>query len=308
MQTVYDVFAVAPLGAGVVDSTAGSALVTGYFTGQELKRLLEFFLIDSPAHPGEYFPRASGMRFRYDPSRPKFDVVTAIELGDLDHGYHAIDITGKDEKLYSLTCPLMLGPIIVAIPKYTKGKLPLVPKNRAGRPLTSRVEALNALAATQVICCRRRARWTRTVSPPRQRKVVSGRSRNGRRSWIIFAACRSRGRANCPRSHSTSVLQRFGRSKWVEWRIPCPCRCLIIPSHCRTCQKTTHFRDNTDRLESCPTFLRDRSLRDHHQHVFQTRFFLGAGAHPHLAAIGRTQCRNAECATPSSDSLTYFSA
>ena len=123
VQTVYDVFAVAPLGAGVVDTTAGSALVTGYFTGQELKNLLEFFLVDNPAHPGEYFPRASGMRFRYDPSRPKFDVVTAIEMGDLDRGYRAIDITGKDERLYSLTCPLYLGMIVVAIPKYTKGKL-----------------------------------------------------------------------------------------------------------------------------------------------------------------------------------------
>ena len=143
VQTVYDVFAVAPLGAGGVDSTAGSALVTGYFTGQDLKHLLEFFLIDNPAHPGEYFPRASGMRFHYDLSRPKFDVVTAIELGDLDRGYAPIDITGKDEKLYSLTCPLMLGPIIVAIPKYTKGKLPLIPKNKAGQPLKSKVEALD---------------------------------------------------------------------------------------------------------------------------------------------------------------------
>ena len=142
MQTVYDVFAVAPLGSGVVDPTPGSTLVTGYFTGQDLKNLLEFLLVDSPAHPGEYFPRTSGMRFRYDPSRPKFDVVTAIELGDLDRGYKAIDISGKDERLYSLTCPLMLGPIIVAIPKYTKGKLALVPKKKDGTPLKSRVEAL----------------------------------------------------------------------------------------------------------------------------------------------------------------------
>ena len=143
VQTVYDVFAVAPLGAGVVDTTAGSALVTGWFTGQELKNLLEFLLVDNPAHPGEYFPRTSGMRFRYDPSRPKFDVVTAIELGDLDRGYRAIDITGKDERLYSLTCPLYLGQIIVAIPKYTKGKLALVAKNKEGQPLTSKVEALD---------------------------------------------------------------------------------------------------------------------------------------------------------------------
>jgi 5'-nucleotidase/UDP-sugar diphosphatase len=144
VQTVYDIFAVAPLGYGVVDTTAGSALVTGYFTGLDLKNLLEFWLVDNPAHPGEFLPRASGMRFRYDMSRPQFDVVTAIELGDLDRGYRAIDITGKDERLYSLTCPLMLGVFIVAIPKTTKGKLALVPKNKEGQPLKSRVEALDA--------------------------------------------------------------------------------------------------------------------------------------------------------------------
>ena len=147
VQTVYDVFSVAPLGAGVVDQTAGSALVTAYFTGVDLKNILEFLLIDNPAHPGEYFPRAAGMRFRYDTSRPKLDVVTAIELGDLDRGYRAIDIGGKDERLFSLSCPLYLGIILVAIPKYTKGALPLVAKNKAGRPLTSKVEALGDLRA-----------------------------------------------------------------------------------------------------------------------------------------------------------------
>lgn len=143
VQTVYDVFALAPLGAGVLDPTAGSTLVTGYFTGQEIKNLLEFFMVDNPAHPGEYFPRTSGLRFRYDPSRPKFDVVTAIELGDLDRGYTPIDITGKDAHLYSISTPLMVAMILVAIPKYTKGKLPLQAKKKNGQPLTSRVEALD---------------------------------------------------------------------------------------------------------------------------------------------------------------------
>ena len=142
VQTVYDVFAVAPLGAGVVDSTAGSALVTGYFNGQELKHLLEFLLVDNPVHPGEFFPRASGMKFHYDPTRQKFDLVTAIELGDFDHGYKPIDISGKDARLYSLTCPLMLAQVIMAIPKYTKGKLTLAPKSKDGKPLTSKVEAI----------------------------------------------------------------------------------------------------------------------------------------------------------------------
>jgi 5'-nucleotidase len=109
VQTVYDVFAIAPLGAGVLDTTAGSTLVTGYFTGQELKNILEFMLLDNPAHPGEYFPRTSGLKIRYDMSRPKFDVVTALELGDIDRGYQAIDITGKDARLYSVTTPLYLA-------------------------------------------------------------------------------------------------------------------------------------------------------------------------------------------------------
>jgi 5'-nucleotidase len=118
--------------------------VTGYFTGQELKNMLEFFLVDNPTHPGEMFPRTSGMRCRYDLSRPKFDVVTAIELGDLDRGYRAIDISGKDGRLYSLTSSLYVGVILVAIPKYTKGKLALVAKNKEGQQLASRVEALDA--------------------------------------------------------------------------------------------------------------------------------------------------------------------
>jgi 5'-nucleotidase len=37
----------------------------------------------------------------------------------------------------------MLAMILIAIPKYTKGKLPLVAKNKDGQPLTSKVEALN---------------------------------------------------------------------------------------------------------------------------------------------------------------------
>jgi 5'-nucleotidase / UDP-sugar diphosphatase len=143
LQTVYDVFAVAPLGAGVVDTTAGSTLLTAYFTGQDLKQLLEFFLVDSPAHPGEYFPRVSGMRFRYDMSRPQFDLVTAVEMGDLDRGYRAIDITGQDKRLYSLSCSLYVGMILAAIPKFTKGKLSPVPKNKDGQPLKSKVEALD---------------------------------------------------------------------------------------------------------------------------------------------------------------------
>ena len=141
VQTVYDVYAVASIGTGVVDRTAGSTLVTGYFTGQELKNILEFFLAINPAS-GELFPRVSGLRFRYDPSRPILDAVTTIEVGNFDEGYQAIDITGQDDQLFSLTCPLQVSPFITGIPKLTEGKLSVVAKNRNGEPLKSSVEAL----------------------------------------------------------------------------------------------------------------------------------------------------------------------
>ena len=141
-QTVYDVFALAPLGAGIVDQTAGSSMVKAYFTGRELKSLLEFFLIDDPRHPGEYWPRVSGMRLYYDPSRPKFNQIIAIELGDLDKGYRPIDTSESATKLYSFTCSLYLGLIIAALPKLSKGAVQIVPKKADGTPIKSRTDAI----------------------------------------------------------------------------------------------------------------------------------------------------------------------
>ena len=142
IQTVYDVFAVAPLGAGVLDETPGSALVNGYFTGQELKNILEFCLAGSPARPGDYFPRASGLHFTYDPKRPTFDQVTAIAIGDMDRGYTPIDMSGAEKQIYGVTAPLFFALLIVAIPKFTNGKLKLTAKDSAGKPLASRVAAV----------------------------------------------------------------------------------------------------------------------------------------------------------------------
>jgi 5'-nucleotidase / UDP-sugar diphosphatase len=148
VQTVYDVFTVAPLGAVVVDDTAGSATMTVYLTGRELKNVLEYCLAGFPGRPGQLFPRASGMRFRYDPSPPMFDAVTGIEVSDLQSGYRSIEITGADKRLYSFACPLFLGKILTAIPKSTKGKLELMPKNAEGQPFNSRAEALSTPEST----------------------------------------------------------------------------------------------------------------------------------------------------------------
>ena len=164
-----------PSGQGVLDETAGSALVTAYFTGLEIKNVLEFMLVDNPAHPGEFFPRTSGMRFRYDPSRPQFDVVTAIEVGDLDRGYEPIDITGKDDRLYSVTSPLYAAMIIVAIPTYSKGALPLSPSTRTARrsPRGSR-RVEEAPRGSTPYLLPARTPWTSAAWPRRPGRARSG--------------------------------------------------------------------------------------------------------------------------------------
>ncbi|TAX48131.1 bifunctional metallophosphatase/5'-nucleotidase (plasmid) [Rhizobium leguminosarum] len=145
VQTAYDLFLLAPLGIGVADQSAGGSLVVAYLTGHEIKNCLEFLLPGNPNLPGQYFPRVSGMRFRYDLSRPQFDAVTQIELGDLDRGYHAIDLSKASNKLYGVACNLYLGIILASIPTKTNGVLSLAPKKKDGKPLKSRADALPAV-------------------------------------------------------------------------------------------------------------------------------------------------------------------
>ena len=78
----------------------------------------------------------------------------------------------------------------MAIPKYTKGKLALVPKNKEGQPLESKVEALDDPRSGTPDLLPPPGTTDRPASPLGRKKALSGRSRNGRRSWITSAACR----------------------------------------------------------------------------------------------------------------------
>lgn len=142
VQTAYDVFLLAPLGIGVADQSAGGSLVVVHLTGREIKNCLEFLLAGNPNLPGQYFPRVSGTRFNYDASRPQFDTVTRIELGDLDRGYRPMDLSDEATPLYSVACNLYFGLVLASVPQKKKGALSLIPKKQDGTPVTSRVEAL----------------------------------------------------------------------------------------------------------------------------------------------------------------------
>jgi 5'-nucleotidase / UDP-sugar diphosphatase len=142
VQTVTDVFGLDPLGNGVLDQTAGAGLVVGYITGHELKNLLEYFIVDNPVHPGEFWARPSGFRFYYDRNRPKFDQVVKVELGDLKNGYAEIDISGKEQRLYGVATNRYLALYLTAISEFKEGPLKIVFKNQSGHPIATKGEAL----------------------------------------------------------------------------------------------------------------------------------------------------------------------
>jgi len=185
VQTVYDVFLLAPIGIGVADQSAGGSLVVVYLTGREIKNCLEFMLIGNPNLPGQYFPRVSGMRFRYDLSRPKFDAVTQIELGDLARGYRTIDIsaTASTNLYYSVACNLYFGLVLISVSR--KAGVPLVPKKRTGHRSNHAPRHYPKGHKAGRICSPRKEPSRRIRRCMVLEPIPRWRSRNGRRSWNI---------------------------------------------------------------------------------------------------------------------------
>ena len=106
---------------------------------------------------------------------------------DADRGYSAIDITGNDARLYSMSCPLMVGQLIVGIPMFTKGKLTLAPKNREGQPLKSKVDALDMPRNETPDLLAPAGTMDSSSVATGAVTALSVKSRSGRRSWITSA-------------------------------------------------------------------------------------------------------------------------
>ncbi len=98
-QRVSDLFRVAGLGVGLVEDTAGYALVKGYVSGPDLKSVLEFLLIGYTLKGPDYFPRLSGVRVTYNPWRVPFDRIARVELGDAASGFREVDLRDTDARI-----------------------------------------------------------------------------------------------------------------------------------------------------------------------------------------------------------------
>ena len=134
VQSVADLFRVAPLGIGEFDDQPGYPLIRVYFTPREIRQILEVLLLAYQMRDSDsYYPRVSGVKFTYNPWRMPFDRVSRIWLGDAERGYRELDPAAPG--LISIGATSYVGSFTWLIPELTYGLFEVVPKDAQGRPL-----------------------------------------------------------------------------------------------------------------------------------------------------------------------------
>lgn len=134
VQSVADLFRIAPLGIGEFDDHPGYPLIRVYFTPREIRQILEVLLLAYQMRDSDsYYPRVSGVKFTYNPWRMPFDRVSRIWLGDAERGYRELDPDAPG--LISLGATSYVGSFTWLIPELTYGLFEVVPKDAEGRPL-----------------------------------------------------------------------------------------------------------------------------------------------------------------------------
>lgn len=134
VQSVADLFRIAPLGIGEFDDQPGYPLIRVYFTPREIRQILEVLLLAYQMRDSDsYYPRVSGVKFTYNPWRVPFDRVSRIWLGDAERGYRELDLDAPG--LISLGATSYVGSFTWLIPELTYGLFNVVPKDADGQPL-----------------------------------------------------------------------------------------------------------------------------------------------------------------------------
>jgi len=139
-QAVSDLFRLLPLGIGEHEQTPGYPLVKVYFTGAEIKSILEVMLLAWKWRDESYYPYFSGIRITFNPYRVPFDRISRLEVGDDSRGWQPLELEGK--RLYSVTASSYVGSFLWLIPHISKGFLHVTPKDADGKPYAHLGEAV----------------------------------------------------------------------------------------------------------------------------------------------------------------------
>lgn len=128
-----DAFRLLSLGIGP-DMKPGYPLVSFYLNAQEIKRTLEVSTYLSLSRNSDYFLQVSGLRFWYNPLRPKFRKITKIEIWDPALGQYITFDTSESKTLYKVGTNLLLLDALALARRYLPW--PIVPKDKEENPIS----------------------------------------------------------------------------------------------------------------------------------------------------------------------------
>lgn len=127
--TAPDIFRVSPLGSGL-DDVPGYPISKIYITGNELKKLMEVIVMAQK--PGEdSYINFSGVKIDSDKEKMMLHKVQKVYLDGKE-----LDISKKNEKLYSVAASSYLLQFIGRVKKISHGLIKIVPKDKNGNIIT----------------------------------------------------------------------------------------------------------------------------------------------------------------------------
>lgn len=133
VQSVADLFRVMSLGSGN-DAVPGYPLAQIWVTGKELKNITEVLLMTSASSPSN-FCYYSHLKILYDPKAGLFKKIKKIEITDCNGVASAVDLSKKNDKLYSIVANSYMLDMIGIIKKKSFGIINVVPKDKSGKPV-----------------------------------------------------------------------------------------------------------------------------------------------------------------------------
>ncbi len=135
IQQVSDIFRIVPLGVGVTNDEPGYDIVKVWFTGREIKNMIEVLLLGTQMRGRSYFPRFSGFQVTYNTARIPFDQISEIKLGNAVDGYQEIDLSTSNSQLYSMATNSFIGSLAWLIEDFSHGIVEVNPKLENGEQI-----------------------------------------------------------------------------------------------------------------------------------------------------------------------------
>jgi len=130
IQTAPDIFRIMSMGSGK-DNVPGYPLSRLWFTGKELKSILEILQMAHKSTPANYC-YYSGIKVEFNPDKGMFKKIISVEIEDQDGESRMVDFSKKDKTLYSVTANSYMLEFIGIIKKMSFGLINVVPKDSDG--------------------------------------------------------------------------------------------------------------------------------------------------------------------------------